>query len=112
MDQPESQSRRAWIKKALMTGAAITAYPILSRGAQAAVPKLAKAAVHYQDHPKGHKMCGMCAHFIPPGGTAGHGMMGGMHTMGPGMMQGGTCQLVQGPITPKGYCLLYKPVRS
>lgn len=121
MDKSRTFSRRAWLKTAVVTVSAVAAYPLVDRRAVAAVqPKLAKAVVHYQDHPNGRKMCGMCVHFIPPGGTAGHGMMGAMgpgmmgtrQTMGPGMMKDGTCQLVQGRIAPMGYCILYAPVRG
>ncbi len=118
MDEPKRFSRRAWLKRAIVTGSVLSAHPLLIRSAKAAsTPKLAKATVHYRNHPKGRKMCGMCTHFIPPGGTAERGMMGGMDqgmmgTMGPGMMKDGTCQLVQGRITPMGYCVLYVPARS
>lgn len=37
----------------------------------------------------------------------GCGMMAGM---GPGMMGAGACQLVQGRISPMGYCDLYVPL--
>lgn len=103
MGKPKMFSRRAWLKTIVVTVSAVAAYPFMDRRAVAAVlPKLAKAVVYYQDHPNGRKMCGMCVHFIPPGGTAGHGMIGAMgpgmrrtrQTMGPGTMKEGTCQLV------------------
>jgi hypothetical protein len=37
--------------------------------------------------------------------SAGSGMMGGQ--MGPGMMAAGTCEIVEGPINPMGWCILY-----
>ncbi len=115
---PKRLSRRSWLKGlAALIGAAFTAPALALRAPPA--HKLAKAAVHYQDHPNGRKMCGMCIHFIPPGGSAGHGMMGhkgpGMMGMMGGrgaMMKAGTCQLVQGRIAPMGYCILYAPVSS
>lgn len=35
-------------------------------------------------------------------------MMGG--TMGPGMMAGGACQLVEGRNSPMGWCQFYSPL--
>ncbi|MBU2765892.1 hypothetical protein HF292_015015 (plasmid) [Acidithiobacillus ferruginosus] len=114
-------SRRIWIRTAAMMVATVAAYPFVGAAAHAATrKKIAKAVVHYQDHPSGHKMCGMCIHFIPTGGVAGHGMMDGMGpdmmgdmpNMGPGMMKNGSCQLVEGRISPMGYCILYSPVRT
>lgn len=80
--------------------------------------KVSKAAADYRDRPAAGKMCGMCRFYIAPGakspggGMMGEGMMsGGM--MGHGMasmMRGGTCQLVEGEISPMGYCRLYAPL--
>ena len=99
-------SRRAWLKAVIMTASGAAALPLLGRAAKAAPVKVSKAIAHYQDHPNGRKMCGMCRYFIPTGGTAGHGMMGG--AMGPGMMQEGHCQVVLGRVSPRGYCVLFQ----
>ncbi|HVB78761.1 MAG TPA: hypothetical protein VNE82_02290 [Candidatus Binataceae bacterium] len=111
MKKPASESRRTWLKQSALTAAA-AALPLLTRPSFAdsnTTGKATKAAVHYQDRPVEGKMCGMCRYFIPPGGTAGRGMMG--EPMGPGMMnEAGACQVVQGPISPMGYCVLYTPV--
>ncbi|HVB49452.1 MAG TPA: hypothetical protein VNF69_13800 [Burkholderiales bacterium] len=110
MDKPEPFSRRTWLKQSTFVAAAAALYWLLdpSPAAPKTTGKATKASVHYQDRPIDGKMCGMCRYFIPPGGEAGHGMMGG--TMGPGMMSEAACQLVQGPISPMGYCVLYTPV--
>jgi hypothetical protein len=50
----------------------------------------------------------MCRFYTPPGGRPGSGMMGGH--MGPGMMAPGTCELVEGQISPMGWCILYRPL--
>ncbi len=62
-------------------------------------------------------MCGTCKFFIPAGGRQGGMMGGGMMGggmmgggMGPGMMAAGTCQVVQGRISPTGWCMLYAPL--
>ena len=69
-----------------------------------------KAAVHYRNSPKGMQMCHMCKFYIAGGGRRGG--MGGM-CMGRGSMMGmmgaGACQVVEGRISPMGYCDLYAP---
>jgi hypothetical protein len=88
-----------------------------ARGAAETAAKVTKAAVHYRDRPNNMQMCGMCKFYIPRGGQAGSGMMGGQ--MGPGMMGGhmrpgmmgaGSCELVEGRISPMGWCDLYRPI--
>ena len=66
--------------------AAAAAAPLLvgtSRG-EAAV-KVSQFAVRYQPTPKGDQFCASCAHFVPP--TA--------------------CKLVEGNISPGGWCRLW-----
>ena len=78
----------------------------------AAQAKASKAAVHYQDQPNGMRMCRMCKFFIPGRGGRS-GMMGcpmGGGMMGRGMMGAGACQVVEGRISPMGYCDLYAPL--
>ena len=109
-------SRRKWlIKSALFTAA--TGSPLLLASASSAEGKASKSVVHYQDHPKQMQMCGMCKFFVSAGGrgggmmggdTMGQGMMGG-GMMGPGMMAVGACQVVDGRISPMGWCVLYAP---
>ncbi len=98
-------SRRTWLKgMAVVSVAAMLA----STPAEA---KTTKAAVHYQDYPNGGRSCRICKFFIASG-FCHHGMMGGggRHCMGRGMMMGtGACQLVEGRISPAGYCDLYAP---
>ncbi|MDA8120778.1 hypothetical protein [Acidiferrobacter thiooxydans] len=108
MNTSSKLSRRKWLKTVATAATGIAALPFLASTAQAAPAKLTKAMAHYQDQPHDGKMCARCKHFIPAGGKAGHGMMGG--AMGPGMMHAGLCQVVQGPVSPRGYCLLYLPL--
>jgi hypothetical protein len=72
--------------------------------------KASKAAVHYRDYPSGMRMCHMCKFYIAGGGRRGG--MGGM-CMGGGSMMGmmgtGACQVVEGRISPMGWCDLYVP---
>jgi hypothetical protein len=53
--------------------------------------KVTKQAMHYQDQPKDGQNCATCIQFIPgakPGAS-------------------GACQIVQGPISPNGWCIEY-----
>lgn len=111
MDKTKPISRRVWLKKATLLSTALVVTPLLnlSTAGAATQKKATQASVHYRGHPDGMKMCSMCKYFIPHGATAGRGMMGMMGRMGPGMMTGGRCQLVQGQISPMGYCDLYTP---
>jgi anaerobic selenocysteine-containing dehydrogenase len=102
-------SRRTWLKGMAIFSAAGVSLMLASTAAQA---KASKAAVHYQDHPNGKmRMCQTCKFFISTGGGRS-GMMGcpmGGGMMGHGMMGAGACQVVEGRISPMGYCDLYAP---
>ncbi len=87
--------------------------------------KVTQADARYQSHPNNMQMCGMCKFYIPAEGQSGHGMMGGGgmmggqmgcgmmgRHMGAGMMAAGDCQLVEGSISPMGWCVLYRPTNS
>jgi hypothetical protein len=113
-------SRRKWIVR-LSTLVGLTG--LIRDGLAAETPaKVTQVAAQYQDHPNNMQMCGMCKFFIPPGGQAGSGMMGGQMgpgmngrdmmrgPMGPNMMGAGTCELVEGRISPMGWCVLYWPL--
>jgi hypothetical protein len=72
----------------------------------AAEAKTSKAVVHYRDYPNGMRMCHMCKFYMAGGGgRSGMGCMGGSM----GMMGTGACQVVEGRISPMGYCNLYVP---
>jgi hypothetical protein len=104
----EKVSRRTWLKgMALLSAAVVMPLMLASTAAEA---KATKAAVHYRDFPSGMRMCQNCKFFISTGGgRSGMGcpMMGG--GMGHGMMGAGACQVVEGRISPMGYCDLYAP---
>jgi len=98
-------SRRIWLKGLALFSASAGMQPFLASLAEA---KVSKAAVHYQDQPNGMQMCHMCRYYISGGGrhSAGGMCMGGSMM---GMMGAGACQLVQGKISPMGWCELYAP---
>jgi hypothetical protein len=101
-------SRRTWLKGLALASLA-TGVPSLF-ASTAAEAKASKAAVHYRDYPKGMRMCHMCKYYIA--GAGRRGGMGGMCMSGGsmmGMMGAGACQVVEGRISPMGWCDLYSP---
>ena len=78
---PSSMSRRSALSHAakLMLLAGATAMP--------AAAKVEQKAAGYQDQPKGDHRCGVCVHFAPPN----------------------SCQIVDGSISPNGWCKLFAP---
>jgi hypothetical protein len=114
MSTDEKLSRRTWLRKTVLVTAAIGAPSLLGSSASLAQGKASKSVVHYRDYPKGTQMCGMCKFFegsgMMGGGMMGRGMMaGGMMgggMMGRGMMSG-DCEVVEGRISPMGWCDLY-----
>ena len=104
-------SRRTWLKgMAAFSAAAGMSLVLASTAAEA---KASKAAVRYRDYPNGTLMCQNCKFFISTGGGRS-GMMGcpmmGGGMMGHGMKGAGACQVVEGRISPMGYCDLYAPL--
>jgi hypothetical protein len=107
-------SRRAWIGR-LLTLAGLTGLTL--RGHAAETPgKVSQVVAKYQDRPNNGQMCSTCKFYIRPGGQTGSGGMMGGHMgsgmmgshMGPGMMAAGTCAIVEGSISPMGWCVLYQ----
>lgn len=100
-------SRRTWLKGMAVCSAAAGVPTMLA--STVAEAKASKAAVHYQDYPSGRRSCSICKFFIAArgghSGMMGHGLMG--HEM---MMGAGACQVVEGRISPMGYCDLYAPL--
>jgi hypothetical protein len=72
----------------LHAGAAASGSAILglASAAKGAPVKVAKATVNYQPSPKGSAHCAACSYFQAPSG----------------------CNFVDGPISPSGWCLLFK----
>ena len=67
--------------------AAISLLPWLAR----AQTKASKQAMQYQDKPKDGQTCDTCMQW-EPGANAG---------------APGTCKVVEGPVSPKGWCVAY-----
>jgi hypothetical protein len=87
MAQEGGASRRAILQAGF--GLLAAAGAVRSAYSQQA-PKLAKTAVMYQDHPKGNQQCSNCVHFLPP------------HS----------CQIVEGEISPNGWCGVFAPKQA
>jgi High potential iron-sulfur protein len=87
------QARRRLFKAGIMAaaGAAVARVTVAMQPARAA--KASKAVAMYQPNPHGDQSCAKCIHFIP-GATA---------------EADGTCQVVDGSISPNGWCVLYAP---
>ncbi|MDA8094923.1 MAG: high-potential iron-sulfur protein [Betaproteobacteria bacterium] len=86
----EKISRRTFLKGSAMLASigVVAATGALSRSAYAGVPK---AAMQYQDKPKNGQHCSNCIQFIP----------------GASAKAAGKCKLVDGAISPNGWCAAY-----
>ena len=85
MDEKPKVTRRVFFRgAATIAGAALaaTVIPIRVANAQA---KVSKEAMKYQDSPKGDQQCDKCVYFQAPK----------------------SCGLVEGDISPKGWCVAY-----
>ena len=78
-------SRRITLKNIAL----LAAVPWVARPARAQA-KVAKQAMKYQDQPKDGQRCDTCVQFVP-------GQSGAQ----------GTCKVVEGPISPSGWCMVY-----
>jgi hypothetical protein len=97
-------SRRTWLKGLALFSAAGMPALLASTSAKS---QASKAAVRYRDYPKGMQMCHMCKFYIA--GTRGRSGMGCMGGSMMSMMGTGACQVVEGRISPMGWCDLYSP---
>jgi hypothetical protein len=84
-------ARRSFMKGiVLLTGGAtvpglVTSMPAFGQA------KAAKAATQYQEKPNGNKQCSNCLQFVP----------------GQKPKDNGTCKVVEGSISPNGYCIVW-----
>ncbi len=77
-------------REALRTCAAALAGACVAKVALAQ-GKATKQAMQYQDQPKNGQECDQCMHWIP----------------GPKPDAPGSCKVVDGPISPKGWCVAF-----
>ena len=84
----DTHSRRSLLKRAALIAGVATISLLANTRGVFAEGKLAKAVVKYQGKPKSGKDCDDCLQFIP-GATP---------------KANGTCNVVDGAISPHGYC--------
>lgn len=86
-------SRRALIRKGITAAAVGTAAAsgVLKFSAARAQSKVSQATAMYRDKPNGAQQCDKCIHFVP----------------GKTVTASGTCKVVEGVISPHGWCGLY-----
>jgi hypothetical protein len=95
-------SRRGFLEKSI-TGVALAgtatlpawalivdAEAIVDEFSSQGKPKVTKEAARYQDQPNKGQKCSGCAHFLAPN----------------------DCAIVQGPISPEGWCQNFSPKRT
>ena len=93
-------SRRALLKRITVFASAAEAASLFASSGNSAEVKVSQSIVHYQNNPNQGQKCGMCKSFIPDGkgsGLTGHG----------GTPEAGSCNLVEGRISPIAWCILY-----
>jgi len=88
----EQISRKDALQK-LIVLPALAGLAVAGTSAIAEAAKSSKAALQYQDTPKGTQKCSGCSLYIP-GKTA---------------KANGTCKVVDGSISPNGWCAAYSP---
>jgi hypothetical protein len=69
----------------------LPAATLLPQEALADGSKASQASMHYQTTPNGDKHCSLCQFFIPSQDATSNG----------------TCQVVDGSISPNGYCIAF-----
>ena len=89
MNDIEKLTRARFVKAAIVLPALAAA--VASVPAQAQAPNGTKAQFKYQDTPKNGKQCSGCTFFIA----------------GKTPTANGTCKIVKGDISPKGYCIAW-----
>jgi secreted PhoX family phosphatase len=86
---------RHFSRRAVLKGAALLAAVTATTGTTAAraQAKATKAAMQYRNTPNGKQECSNCLQFIP----------------GKTPKAEGACKVVDGPISPHGWCIAYAP---
>lgn len=81
-------SRRSFIASVVVMPALAH---LLTSPAAADASKASQASMHYQTSPNGDAQCSKCQFFIP----------------GKDAQSDGTCRIVEGTISPNGYCMAF-----
>lgn len=86
-------TRRTIVKQGVVVAAGVVAVGALSGIQPARAAKASQAVAMYQGKPHGDQRCDRSNHFIPGTTTAANG----------------TCDVVDGSISPQGWCVLFVP---
>jgi hypothetical protein len=86
-------TRRAFLGSAVILPALAAMVP---SAASADASKAPQSAMHYQSTPNGNMRCSGCKFFIPASDASASG----------------ACQIVDGSISPNGYCMAYSAKSS
>jgi hypothetical protein len=89
MDERRKFSRRDVIKIAALAATA----PLAARVGKAYAQKATKASMQYRDTPNAKQQCDNCLQYVP----------------GKSATANGQCKIVDGSISPKGWCIAYTP---
>ena len=89
-DMEKKISRRTLLQGAAVLTGALIAFAVTGKAHAA---KSSKAELKYQDKPHDGQQCSNCSLFIP----------------GKTPSAEGTCQVVEGSISPNGWCIAYNP---
>ena len=86
-----NESRRTLIRSGITVAAVAATGLLKTTPARAQATKASQAVAMYQATPHGKDQCDNCIHFIP----------------GKTPTANGTCKVVDGVISPKGWCVMY-----
>lgn len=93
-----SETRESSTRRSFLGG--VIALPalagLLTAAASADSSKASQASMHYQTSPSGSMQCSGCQFFIPAQDTT----------------SSGSCKIVDGSISPHGYCIAYSAKSS
>jgi hypothetical protein len=90
-DSPKKLTRSEFVQSAVVLPALAGLLVAAAAGPAQAAAKGSQAQYKYQSKPNGNKKCSNCTFFIQ-GKTA---------------TANGTCKIVEGTISPNGYCIAY-----
>ena len=91
MSNTRPVSRRSFIGNAALLAGAAAAPALIASSAPHAQQKVPQASVKYQDKPNGKQQCSNCLQFVP----------------GSSPTANGSCKVVDGAISPNGYCAIW-----
>jgi hypothetical protein len=91
-DSTRDPSRRTFLSAVIL----LPSLGLLSAGPANAGSKASQASMHYQTSPNGKMQCSGCNFFIPGNDSSANG----------------SCQIVDGSISPHGYCMAYSAKSS